>query len=306
MDVVPFNGSESIPQYDEDRHQEYGLPAFSIEQLELWEPYSPLPSNPAAPSAPCPQPLTFSLNVYENGAACTYSSEAKMIFVTMDTPIHITFDIDRSAVPDGTSMVAMVWYRDEQHRQERGPVARCPKHLAGHSQCVDFMTCHHPASKSGTADHHQYIAVPLQSLQWSPEGYHCSYSYHCMTSCFGGGKRKTELVTIFSLCLNEQELGRETMITRVCSSPLRDRRKVLGNVDPQKRPRLSTSPTPPPPPPTYSHLPNLSSEPHPMLETDGTPDKDGYYSFTWKVKDKGVFNMLQLMKAGYEVSHPPS
>ncbi|KAL5517032.1 hypothetical protein EMCRGX_G002497 [Ephydatia muelleri] len=135
----------------------------------------------------------------------------------------------------------------------------------------------------------------------SPEGYHCSYAYHCMMSCFDGGKRKTELVTIFSLCLNEQERGRETMITRVCSSPLRDRRKVLGNVDPQKRPRLSASPTPPPPPPTYSHLPaNLSSEPHPMLETDGTPDEDGYYSFTWKVKDKGVFNMLQLMKAGYE------
>ena len=114
--------------------------------------------------------------------------------------------------------------------------------------------------------------------------------------------------------LSEQELGRETMITRVCSSPLRDRRKVLGNVDPQKRPRLSVSPTPPPPPPTYSHLrklwsvfvtcklhcektnknkqkqtnpaANLSSEPHPMLETDGTPDEDGYYSFTVSVPGK--------------------
>eukprot|EP00731_Ephydatia_muelleri_P002355 Em0001g2355a len=76
-------------------------------------------------------------------------------------------------------------------------------------------------------------------------------------------------------CDNEQERGRETMITRVCSSPLRDRRKVLGNVDPQKRPRLFASPTPPPPPPTYSHL-----------QTDGTPDEDGYYSFTVSVPGK--------------------
>lgn len=91
-----------------------------------------------------------------------------MLFVTMDTPIHITFDIDRkdamcgehapplypspllslqlkpllilvpipgNAVPDGAFMVAMVWYRDEQHQQERGPVARCLKHLTVDCEC---------------------------------------------------------------------------------------------------------------------------------------------------------------------------
>lgn len=303
--IVP-TALQSTPMYDPSA--ELGLQPFSYSTMDSWDPsLSDQPDHEVSRSS-CLQQLRLTANAYENGATCTYSSEAKMLFVAMDTPVHITFDVAGGSVPEGASLLAMVWYRDHQHRHERGPVVRCPKHLAGDSECQDFITCHHPASKNYVAHGHRCTFVPVQNLQWSPEGYHCSYSYNCMTSCLGAGKQKAELVTIFILCLNDQELARETIITRVCSCPLRDRRKTLGDMNPQKRTCHSTSPTPTPslPVPSQCHMPLDLFTPQLMMEAGDAPDEEGYYTFTWKLKDRSVYSMLLLMKSGYDLMRQAS
>ena len=51
--------------------------------------------------------------------------------------LHVyRLDFTGGVVPDGTNVTAMVMYRDEQHRQERGAVTRCPKHLIEDCECV--------------------------------------------------------------------------------------------------------------------------------------------------------------------------
>lgn len=156
-------------------------------------------------------------------APYTYSTDLGQLFVKMDVPCPIQFNLYRA--PEGSKIRTMVVFAADEHVDH--PVKRCMHHTR-EDQFAELVQILKPAVfRYESCNGHLSVVAPYTHPNIYDEPFSIQYKFGCRSSCAGGINRRSTYM-IFSLedC-NGKVLGRDRVLLKICSSPGRDRDKEL-------------------------------------------------------------------------------
>lgn len=238
----------------------------------------------------------------------TYSDQLRVLFVKQDSLCPVRFYASPGLPRRGCQVRAMVQFRHPASRRQMA--RRCPKHLqAAEDESRSDLTTWQDSGRDATA------AASLKHLmicENKQSSYYCCqaakqlsvvspffppagdlgqseyvgeiYTFKCFSSCY---KNKGPLQVVFSLEVDGQVVGRQTIDVHICASPGRDRRKQekeQSGLGKQVDSPDSTMPTTPP---------AAESRKRQKISQQKEEDEESVYTLT--IRGKQRFEQLKIL-----------
>ncbi|XP_064396380.1 cellular tumor antigen p53-like isoform X2 [Halichondria panicea] len=216
----------------------------------------------------------------------TYSTNS--LLLQPDKGFPVSFQFLSSGPPRDSYVRALVCYKNPRDVLKFGACTRCFRHPAedgNQPSSYHFLVCTNSRACYGVHLAHKIVTVPLEGLVGSDDGPTCVYKCVCHSSCVvGRGRRnKPSLILILSLIHKGNEIGRDVVNICCCSNPNRIRKKHPRQADDKEE----ASPS----------FPKLRRG-QDLYDNDPDLDQEGYYNFTWRGKERDIFNLLNVIKQG--------
>lgn len=313
-EAMPPASDQAVPARDKAKpsplsHGEPSTAAVPVNPLSQAEATCYIPNR-----TPNPGEYGFSAKFTEDrdahtrGKIWTFSKELNLLLVQPNGDFPVTFSVDKP-LPPNCRVKALTCFKHTSDIQRHGPVTRCMTHLER-----DKMLEHHEhflVSKSAGATYSSQSSYNCVTVPVAENGSFAVYSCSCYSSCRFSGKPAPAMMIVFSLIsVGEPHitLGTDVLNLRACATPSRDLPSLISK---ERRLRAEAAGqdhaladcSAPLPKRRRMKRPELIEVKPPLDCVEEEPDEDGYYTFTWRVKTKMLYNLLMMMKKGAELSN---
>nr|CAB3267269.1 tumor protein 63 isoform b [Phallusia mammillata] len=233
--TTPMGYHSSSPNNVDGTNSTHSSPYTPSPNAGYEYPTSPPTTKPSIPSSTdYAGEFDFHINFGEatesapKSAQYTYSHQLNKLFVKMNVTCPVRFKCSRPP-PMNSVIRAVAVFKRPEHVTD--VVTRCPNHRipdeASYIQSRHLIRAEMPNDSQvhyevGQQDGRESVTVFYERPQVGAEYTTVLYKFMCLSSCVGGINRRP-LLTVFTLELDGQVLGRRVVEVRICSCPGRDR-----------------------------------------------------------------------------------